>query len=201
MRDYKSDAPNAVSNCWIYVGGDVEKPNWSKVGITKKGLEVRHRSSQNPDYAIYKAYNVLSDKVDEIEKGFLDYMENEEEINRIPHVSTGTKSECFRRPPELVANLLERYIEDKFGSDIAYENATHGGPSSYQCEDHIRRRLETVSAENLGSETESCSLNRESYFTGNKEVHEIPLGGTLYQDVFSGQIRDRADEEDEDDDL
>ncbi len=38
-------------------------------------------------------------------------------------------------------------------------------------------------------------------FTGNKEVHEIPLGGTLYQDVFSGQIRDRADEEDEDDDL
>ena len=82
-----------MSDNWIYIGADRSKKEWSKIGETTKGLNTRHTSSQNPDYYIHTAFNIIRDDIHKIESELLDYTESD--VDRLTHFSTGSKSECF----------------------------------------------------------------------------------------------------------
>jgi len=184
------------SNHWIYVGGDIENINWSKIGMTENGLDTRHRSSQNPSYFIYAAFNIVRGNVKKIEADLLDYLEDDCVLKRIDHISTGSASECFRLNPDDMSNIVEGFIEDEYGSSVNYENHTHGGMSRFQCDDNLRRMIQGGGGADA---VRFHGLKKGDYFTGNQEIHEMGLGGSLYLDLASCNILDRDDEEGDDD--
>lgn len=180
---------------WIYIGCDVEKFEWSKVGKTTNELHTRHRSSQNPSYCIYTAFNIVRGNVHEIEEKLLHHLEYQCGLERIAHQSTGNASECFRLNPDQMTGLVEQFIEEKFGSSVTYENSLHGEMSRYRCDDDIFRYFQTSSNSRLQPLTlQPRSLGKGSYFSGNKEIYEIDLGDDHYIDASSGLIRHRADD-------
>lgn len=194
MRDYKSAFMDEPSNNWIYVGGDINRLGWSKVGMTTNGPESRHRSSHSPGYFIYAAFHIIRGNVKTIEQALLRYLVQEYRLQREAHFSTGSESECFLVGPDEMMGLVEDFIESRYSSSVTYENGTHGGMSRYLCDADIRRKFQR---QDFLSRLQPRELGSGSYFTSNQEVYEVDLGGGIYQDLSSGEIRDRADEEDE----
>ncbi|EJL6392472.1 hypothetical protein NMR79_003930 [Vibrio vulnificus] len=156
-----------MSDNWIYIGDDQSKPNWSKIGKTTKGLNTRHTSSQNPDYSIHTAFNIIRGDIHKIESELLDYIENQLHVTRLYHRSTGSKSECFELAPDEMVGIVETFIEDHYASSVTYENALHGYMSRYE-----------RNSENKKS--------RNSYFSGNNETYETDLGGGHFLDHETG---------------
>ncbi|HIF9180789.1 TPA: hypothetical protein ACX6QL_001841 [Photobacterium damselae] len=191
MRGSEEFYSRPQSNDWIYIGGDIYNRIWSKVGKTTNGLNTRHRSSQNPGYFIYVAFNIIRGNVHEIESNLLKYLESEG-FERIVHFSTGNKSECFWQNPDYMEGIVEDFIERNYGSCVSYENSLHGYMSRYQCRDDIRRFY--VDETHPPSKTQPNTLNQSSYFTGNQEIYEIDLGDGHYLDVSSGLIKHEDDE-------
>jgi hypothetical protein len=180
---------------WIYIGCDVDKYNWSKIGMTTEGLHTRHRSPQNPDYCIYAAFEIIRGDVQYIEKNLLHHLEYQCELQRLPHISTSNDSECFRLNPEEMTWLVEQFIADKFGSCVTYENSLHGEMSRYRCDDIIYRHFQSLSdPKSLPLSLQPQSLGKKSYFTGNQEIYELDLGEGYYIDVASGMTRYRDDD-------
>lgn len=193
MNPYYDDDPDETSgNDWIYIGCDTEKLEWSKVGKTTNGLHTRHRSSQNPSYCIYAAFNIIRGNVHDIEGRLLHHLEFEHGLERITHQSTGNASECFRLNPEHMTWLVEQFIEMKFGSSVTYENSLHGEMSRYRCDDDIFRYFQN--SQQKPKTFQPRSLGKRSYFPGNQETYEIDLGDDLYIDVSSGLTKHRADD-------
>jgi hypothetical protein len=177
------------SNDWIYIGGDIYNREWSKVGKTTNGPYTRHRSSQNPGYFIYTAFNIIRGDVHEIERNLLNHLSAQPNLKRFVHFSTGNLSECFRLSPEQMTYLVEDFIERNYGSCVPYENSLHGYISRYKCRDDIRRYYDSTKPKSFFSTPPSNRLNSSNYFTGNQEKYEIDLGGGHYLDVASGMIK------------
>lgn len=189
MRGSEEFYSSPETNNWIYIGGDIYNRIWSKVGKTTNGLDTRHRSSQNPGYFIYTAFNIICGNVHEIESNLLKYLNAEPDLERLVHFSTGNLSECFRLDPEQMTFLVEDFIENNYSSCVTYENSLHGGMSRYQCRDDIRRYYNNAKSQSFSSIPKSNTLTGSSYFTGNQEVYEIDLGDGHYLDVSSGIIK------------
>lgn len=189
MRGSEEFYSSPETNDWIYIGGDIYNREWSKVGKTANGLNTRHRSSQNPGYFIYAAFNIIRGNVHEIEKKLLDYISAQPNLDRFVHFSTGNLSECFRLNPEQMTFLVEEFIERNYGSCVTYENSLHGYMSRYQCRDDIRRYYDDAKSQSLSYIPQSNTLNSSNYFTGNQEEYEIDLGDGHYLDVSSGMIK------------
>ena len=149
MRGSEEFYSSPETNDWIYIGGDIYNREWSKVGKTANGLNTRHRSSQNPGYFIYAAFNIIRGNVHEIEKKLLDYISAQPNLDRFVHFSTGNLSECFRLNPEQMTFLVEEFIERNYGSCVTYENSLHGYMSRYQCRDDIRRYYDDAKSQSL----------------------------------------------------
>lgn len=190
MSYFDGDDNSYNYGSWIYVGGDINNISWSKVGKTTNGLNTRHTSAQNPGYFIYAAFQLIRGSVHEIESRVLKYLEVDCGLERIPHFSTGSPSECFYLNPEETICLVEDFIQDKFGSCVVYENTLHGGMSRYQCCDDIRRYFRGDSV----FKPRHLSLRKNNYFTGNQEAYEVNLGDDCYMDVASGMIIYREDD-------
>ena len=195
MSIYDNPISSYDNSNWIYIGGDINKLNWSKVGKTTNGLDTRHRSPQNPDYFIYTAFQIIRGSVHEIESKLLEHLEFECDLKRIAHFSTGNPSECFYLNPDVMTNYVERFIHDKFGSCVTYENSLHGDMSRYRCSDNISRHFQGGSApKSHPFISQPCSLGRGSYFPGNQETYEVDLGEGYYIDVPSGMTMYREDD-------
>jgi hypothetical protein len=182
------------TNDWIYIGGDIYNREWSKVGKTANGLNTRHRSSQNPGYFIYTAFNIIRGNVHEIEENLLKYLSAQPNLDRLIHFSTSNLSECFRLNPEQMTFRVEDFIENKYGSCVTYESSQDGGMSRYQCRDDIRDYYDNTRLQSFSSLPRSNTLKSSNYFTGNQEVYEIDLGDGHYIDVSSGMIKHIDDE-------
>lgn len=196
-HDYEEDDLEVVvgKGSWIYIGCDVDKLNWSKVGMTSEGLHIRHRSSQSPSYCIYTAFEIIRGDVHGIEKELLTHLEDECGLQRLPHISTGNDSECFRLDPGRMTWLVEQFIERKFGSSVTYENSLHGEMSRYRCDDRIYRHFQSINDPQSRSLTlQPLSLGKRSYFTGNQETYEVDLGDGYYIDVESCMTKHRDDD-------
>lgn len=197
MSFYDDIPTNQGDNNWIYIGGDISNLHWSKVGKTTNGLNTRHTSSQNPDYFIYAAFQIIRGSVHEIELKLLKHIESKHGLKRISHFSTGNPSECFYLNPDEMTYLVEQFIQNEFGSCVTYENCLHGEMSRYQCNDDIRRNFQDDGTPKpTPFMSKPSSLGRGSYFTGNQETYEIDLGDGHYLDVASGRemYRDEAEE-------
>ncbi|WP_220802776.1 MULTISPECIES: hypothetical protein [unclassified Pseudomonas] len=197
MRYYDEDDDLEIvsGKSWIYIGCDVNKLNWSKVGKTTEGLHTRHRSSQNPDYCIYTAFEIIRGDVHDIEKKLLKHLESECSLQRLPHMSTSNDSECFRLNPDNMTWLVEQFINKNFWSCVTYENSLHGEMSRYRCDDIIYQHFQTLNDPKSQPLTlQPLSLGKGSYFTGNQEVYEIDLGDGYYIDAASGMTMHRDDE-------
>ncbi|EGR2842062.1 hypothetical protein DBT73_RS13125 [Vibrio parahaemolyticus] len=191
---------NHRPNSWIYIGADCEKLEWSKVGKTTGKLETRHRSPQNPNYFIYAAFEIYDDKVHEIEEHIHDQLANYE-LDNIRHFTTGNQSECYRVNPDIMMGYVEEIIDRKYSSSVRYANDTHGGISHFLCNSDDCRwyrdgREEARTVYNFERRGNSA-INR-GYHAGNQDVHEIDLGGGLFQDINSG-ITYHIDEFDDED--
>lgn len=193
MSSFKEYAMFQPSKNWIYIGADIYNTNFSKVGKTTLGPHTRHTSSQSPGYFIYTAFNIVNSElfckcdVHSIEKELLSYLTFDCKLVRLPHISTGTQSECFALNPDEMTGLVESFIEESFGSCVTYENSLHGWMSRYQCDKQIVRFYQQ-SEPSLSSFKIPSSLDRKasSYFTGNQEEYTIPLGGGYYLDLSTG---------------
>lgn len=177
------------TNDWIYIGGDICNRSWSKVGKTTNGLDTRHRSTQNPGYFIYTAFNLILGNVHEIESTLLAHLSAMPNITRLTHFSTGNLSECFQLNPKEITSLVEMFFENNYGSCFTYENHTHGGISRYQCRDEIRRYYDGSKNNPCTSTPHSSSLSASDYFTGNQEKYEVDLGGGYFIDLSSGETK------------
>lgn len=156
-----------MSDNWIYIGDDQSKDNWSKIGKTTKGLNTRHVSSQNPDYSIHTAFNIVNGNIHKIESELLDYIENTEGVERLYHRSTGSKSECFKLTADQMVGIVEAFIEKRYPSSVTYENTLHGYMSRYERNNDAKK-------------------SHDSYFSGNNETYETDLGGGYFIDHGTG---------------
>ncbi|MDN4500020.1 hypothetical protein [Pseudomonas mosselii] len=180
---------------WIYIGCDVNKLNWSKVGKTTEGLHTRHRSSQNPDYCIYTAFEITRGDVHDIERKLLKHLDGESGFQRLRHMSTSNSSECFNLNPESMTWLVEQFIDKNFSLCVTYESSLHGEMSRYRCDDAVYQRFQTLHhPESQSSAPQPLSLGKGSYFTGNQETYEVDLGEGYYIDTQSGLTMYRDDE-------
>lgn len=68
--------------------------------------------------------------------------------------------------------------------------------SRFQCDDNLRRIIQGGGGADA---VRFHGLKKGDYFTGNQEIHEMGLGGSLYLDLASCNILDRDDEEGDDD--
>ena len=194
MRGSEEFYSSPETNDWIYIGGDIYNREWSKVGKTTNGLNTRHRSSQNPGYFIYAAFNIIRGNVHEIEISLLNYLSAQPSLDRMVHFSTGNLSECFRLNPEQMTFLVEDFIENNYGSCVTYENNLHGGMSRYQCRDDIRRYYDDSKHQSFSAIPRPNTLKSYNYFTGNQEEYEVDLGNGYYLDVPSSMIKHIDDE-------
>ncbi|PLT22447.1 hypothetical protein [Psychrobacter sp. MES7-P7E] len=131
-----------MSDDWIYIGADIYRYEWSKIGKTTRGLNTRHTSSQNPGYFIYTAYNIVRGDVHEIETKLLNRVESIFSDRRLLHFSTGSKSECFFLNPNEITYVVEDFIEEQYSSCVFYEDLPHTPISRYQCDPHVYRMFE-----------------------------------------------------------
>lgn len=131
-----------MSDDWIYIGADIYRNEWSKVGKTTRGLNTRHTSSQNPGYFIYTAYNIVIGDVHEIETKLLSHIEFIFPDRRLLHFSTGSKSECFFLNPNEMTYVVEAFIKDQYSSCVFYEDLPHTPISRYQCDPRVYRMFD-----------------------------------------------------------
>jgi hypothetical protein len=189
LRGSEEFYSNHETNDWIYIGGDIYNRTWSKVGKTTNGLNTRHRSSQNPGYFIYTAFNIIRGSVHEIESNLLGHLGAEPNLERLVHFSTGNLSECFRLNPAQMTYLVEDFIVNNYGSCVTYENSLHGGMSRYECRDDIYRYYNNSNRQPFSLMPKLNNLKSSNYFTGNQEEYEIYLGYGHYLDVSSCVIK------------
>lgn len=178
---------HAKINDWIYIGADIFQKDFSKIGKTTVGLDIRHTSSQSPGYFIYAAYNIKSGNVHAIESELLRYLEFMLPGQRLPHFSTGSISECFWTNPNYMVGLVENFIEQNYGPSVTYENAQGGAMSRYQCPGNIYNRYDPrfnyIWPVNRSSiEVPNLSMSASQYVTGNQVEYEIDLGDGYYFD-------------------
>ena len=119
-----------MSDDWIYIGADIYRNEWSKIGKTTRGLNTRHTSSQNPGYFIYTAYNIVRGDVHEIETKLLNRVESIFSDRRLLHFSTGSKSECFFLNPNEITYVVEDFIEEHLDT---YRDWLHARSSCPDC--------------------------------------------------------------------
>lgn len=131
-----------MSDDWIYIGADNYRNEWAKIGKTTRGLNTRHTSSQNPDYFLYTAYEIVKGDVHEIETKLLNHLEFIFPNRRQPHFSTGSQSECFLVNPNEMTYVVEAFIEDQYSSCVRYEYLPFRPISRYQCDPYIYRMFE-----------------------------------------------------------
>ncbi|EOW0803197.1 hypothetical protein ACN2MB_004212 [Vibrio parahaemolyticus] len=178
-----------MNSDWIYIGADIERKNWSKIGKTTRGLDTRHTSSQNTGYFIYTAYNIVHGNVHQIETELLEYIESQPGIDRLKHFSTGSKSECFHVNPNDMISLVETFIERNYPSCITYETL-FDGISRYQCDDNVFRmfnnNLASWQRQPPTSAPTSLGLSNKKYFSGNQVEREADLGDGHFVDFETG---------------
>lgn len=189
MRGSEEFYSSPETNDWIYIGGDIYNRIWSKIGKTTNGLDTRHRSSQNPGYFIFTAFNIIRGNVHEIESNLLSYLDVQPGLERLIHFSTGNLSECFRLNPAQMTYLVEGFIGHRYGSCVTYENSLHGGMSRYECRPDICRYYDDSRYQPINPVPQPNTLNSSNYFSGNQEEYEIDLGGGHYLDVASCMIK------------
>lgn len=194
MRGSEEFYSSPETNDWIYIGGDIYNRIWSKVGKTTNGLDTRHRSSQNPGYFMFTAFNIIRGSVHEIESNLLRHLDVQPDLGRLIHFSTGNLSECFRLNPAQMTYLVEDFISNNYGSCVNYVNSSHGGMSRYECRADICRYYDDSKHQLIYPIPQSNTLNSSNYFAGNQEKYEIDLGGGHYFDVASGMIKHFDDE-------
>lgn len=131
-----------MGNDWIYIGADINRNEWAKIGKTTRGLNTRHTSSQNPGYFLYTAYNIVRGDVHEIETKLLNHLELIFPNRRQPHFSTGSQSECFLVNPNEMTYMVEAFIEDQYSSCVCYEDLPFRPISRYQCDPEVYRMFE-----------------------------------------------------------
>ncbi|MEZ8055638.1 GIY-YIG nuclease family protein [Vibrio atlanticus] len=93
---------------WIYIAWDKSKPEISKVGKTVRDVKVRISETENPDYQLFKAYEISEHEVDQMERDIHNYLSLH--ITRKKHKSTGRLSEWFSCPPEKALELVSDFI-------------------------------------------------------------------------------------------
>ncbi|WP_000063992.1 hypothetical protein [Vibrio mimicus] len=178
-----------MSNDWIYVGADINRPNWSKVGKTKKGLNTRHTSSQGPGYFIYTAYKIVNGNVGDIETDLIErYLDSECGIDREVHFSTGSKTECFLLNPDEMSGIVEYFLDRNYPGAVESESL-FDGLRRYQCPYEVYRRFQS----NLNSSLNSnkplpthLRMTRDKYFPSNQVQYEEDLGGGHFVDFETG---------------
>ena len=186
-----------MADCWIYIGADKGKFKWSKIGKTAKGLEGRHRSSQNPDYFIYVAFEIVGGNVNEIELKLLNYLERKYGYERLDHWSTGRKSECFSIDPYTMKDIVESFILDNYSSSVEYDYVSEQ-ISYFQCHPDVYEKFKwqspafpnmTANAQSSISESslpQNLEMSKDKYYSGNHAQHEIYIGEGYYVDLLSG---------------
>lgn len=185
------------SKNWIYIGADINRKTWSKIGKTTVGLETRHTSSQNPGYFIYTAYNIMSDDVDDIESALLKHLEFRCGYERQIHLSTGRKSECFSINPYEMERVVESFIMTHYPLDVRLDSL-YGGISRVQCQDIIYETYKPqvdqwfhLPAPPL---PQSLGMSKDKYFTGNQVKHEEDLSNGHFVDIETGMQGYRDEE-------
>lgn len=185
-----------MNDDWIYIGADIYDQQWSKVGMTTRGLHTRHTSSQRPGYFIFTAYNIKSGDVHGIESHLLDHLECTLGIVRQNHYSTGSKSECFLLAPLEMSEIVEAFIERHYPSCVYYDTLAND-ISRYQCDSDVFRAfnpniitpIDLSGWEGISQNPipDNLSLNKNKYFTGNQVEHEVDLGNGYFLDIASGR--------------
>lgn len=148
-----------MSNDWIYIGADIYRNEWSKIGKTTRGLNTRHTSSQNPGYFLYTAYNIVRGDVHEIETKLLNHLESISPNKRLVHFSTGSQSECFFVNPNEMTHIAEAFIEDQYSSCVFYADLPDRPISRYQCQQEVYRRFEKSNILYGLNESITCPFN------------------------------------------
>lgn len=185
-----------MNNDWIYIGADIHRKEFSKIGKTTVGLEIRHTSSQSPGYFIYTAYEIISGDVHKIELELFDYIEQTYGYKRIIHTSTGSKSECFLLNPYKMEKLVELFIKTYYPSSVSYDLVS-GEVSRYQCPPDFYRLFKPQASNTFGQKPNPCfdvptapssqslDMSKDKYFIGNQAEHEIDLGDGFFLDLDS----------------
>lgn len=184
------------SNNWIYIGADINRKTWSKIGRTTVGLQTRHVSSQNPGYFIYTAYNIMRDDVRDIESKLLEHLEYKCGYERQTHLSTGSKSECFSINPYEMEQVVESFLMACYPLSVEFD-PLYGGISRIQCEDSVYKTFKPqvgFSDPELDQWVYSLALplpqnlgmSKDKYFTGNQTKHEEDLSNGHFFDFATG---------------
>lgn len=90
---------------WLYLGADIAKPDFAKIGLTMGDLSSRSYSSGSPGYHLFCAFKCVHDitreKLKSIEANILKkferkYIYEDGSTKRLNHYESGKPSECFQ---------------------------------------------------------------------------------------------------------
>lgn len=194
-----------MTDNWIYIGANIERLEWSKVGKTTVGLYTRHTSPQTPEYFLYVAFEIKNGDVNLIESCLLRYLRSNFPEKIQFHFTTGNETECFSISPYSMAQIVERFIEENFPSSVIYDHV-FDIVKRYQCESTVYNHFKPKVGSKYESECwdilmpeipSNLGISKKDYFSGNQIRHEEDLGSGYYIDFESGLQMYR--EEDDDD--
>ena len=98
MENHKANFESP--NIWLYVGADLNNPNFVKVGITMGDLSTRSSSTTHPGYYLFCAFqcyhNTTVEELKQIEQGALNYLDSVfGQDKRARHTESQRLSECY----------------------------------------------------------------------------------------------------------
>lgn len=168
MRDNAQTMSSKIG--WIYIGADIDKKDFAKVGMTKGTLNSRATSSQAPGYVIFKAFKVherSNDSIPGIENRVKKLVEKEFWVK--DHFGSGHVSECFEVNPHELSNMVEEILLEEFSSDFV--TFFHDDSGEYRLGGFVT----SSEIEAHFNENHPFDVHLENYAPGDKELRQFEV--------------------------
>lgn len=101
---------------YIYIAWDITKEDQSKLGMTTQQPHKRISQTENPDYELFKAYEIDDVELRQVEFELHEIMS--QKFPRKKHRSTGRFSEWFICKPSKAHELVSNFLKQKSNNDL-----------------------------------------------------------------------------------
>ena len=133
---------------YIYIAWDITKEDQSKLGMTTQQPHKRISQTENPDYELFKAYEIDDVELRQVEVELHRIMS--QKFSRKKHKSTGRFSEWFICNPSKAHELVSNFLKQKSNNDlklkyvsnqIEIENLEITSDTSVICQSDLKEKL------------------------------------------------------------
>ncbi|MCL1125872.1 GIY-YIG nuclease family protein [Shewanella surugensis] len=126
----------------IYIAWDRNKENMSKVGMTTQMPHKRISQTENPDYELFKAYEIDDEELRYVEAELHNRIS--QKFTRKKHRSTGRFSEWFFCKPEKTLEIISDFLIEKLSNELklySVDSPKLGVKSSIESQNNLKEKI------------------------------------------------------------